>query len=102
MLLQEGQLVDGFFQGIQRMEKGGKYKLTIPAELAYGASPPPTSNIPPNSDLIFEVELVDFMSQEDAERRVMALQQAMEAQQGAQGGGQGGPAAGGPPLPPQN
>ena len=102
MLLEEGQLVDGFYQGLQQMEKGGTYRLSIPASLAYGDSPPPTSQIPPNSDLTFEVEVVDFMSQEDAERRVMALQQMMGAQGGVSGPqGAPGPNAE-PPAPPQN
>ncbi|WP_284124574.1 FKBP-type peptidyl-prolyl cis-trans isomerase [Parerythrobacter aestuarii] len=95
MLIQEGQMIDGFYQGLQQMEKGGKYKLTIPAELAYGDAPPPSSSIPANSDLIFEVEMVDFMSEADANAKMQALQQAMAARQGAEG-------ADAPPPPPQN
>ena len=43
-------------QGLQRMRVGGKAKLTCPAATAYGERS--VGRIPPNSDLIFEVELV--------------------------------------------
>lgn len=86
MPLEEGATIPGFREGLLQMQKGGKYELTIPADQAYGASPPPGSPIPANSDLVFEVELVDFMSREDFERRVQAIQQMMQMQQGAQGG----------------
>ena len=82
MLIEPGRMVEGFYQGLKQMEKGGKYTLHIPAVLAYGNSPPPTSTIPPGSDLVFEVEMVDFMSQEDAERRFMVMQQMMQGQEG--------------------
>ena len=101
-LLEEGQLVPGFLQGLQQMEEGGKYRLEIPSSLAYGDNGTPT--IPAGSDLTFEVELTGFMSMEDAQAKMMAVQQAMQAQQGAQGG-EGAPAPGpqaAPPTPPQN
>lgn len=87
MLMEEGQIIPGFLAGLQQMEKGGKYRVEIPADLAYGATPPPGSPIPANSDLVFEVELVDFMTRADAEAKMMALQQAMQAQQAQQGAG---------------
>src|SRR3546814_3605316 len=40
-----------------------------------------SSDLPPGADLVFEIELVDFMSREDFQRRLSILQQAM-AQQG--------------------
>ena len=43
------------------MKVGGKRKLEVPARLAYGASAPPGSSIPPNSDLYFDVELLDLV-----------------------------------------
>ncbi len=89
LLLEEGALVAGFVEGLQQMQKGGKYRLEIPAAQAYGAEPPQGSNIPPNSDLVFEVEVVDFMSREDFQRRAAALEQMMQAQQGAQPGAPG-------------
>lgn len=82
LLLEEGAIIDGFIQGLTQMQKGGKYELTIPAAQAYGAEPPPGSPIPPNSDLVFEVEVVDFMSRDDFQQRAAAIQQMMQAQQG--------------------
>ena len=40
------------------MKEGAKYKFWIPEGLAYGARPPQGSGIPPNSALIFELELL--------------------------------------------
>ena len=88
--VQEGATVQGFFEGLQQMKKGGKYELFIPADKGYGATPPPGSDIPANSDLVFEVEMIDFMSEEDFQRRIAMLQQMMQQQQGA-AGAQGAP-----------
>ena len=74
-------MVPGFREGAMQMQKGGKYELFIPAELGYGDAPPPGAPIPAGADLFFEVELVDFMSREDFERRIGILQQAMQQQQ---------------------
>lgn len=53
-----GQVIPGWDQGIAQLSKGSKAKLTIPAEMAYGAHERP--GIPANSTLIFEVELIDI------------------------------------------
>ena len=52
------RLIPGFTQGLKQMQKGGRYRLTIPAALGYADNA--TGSIPPNSDLIFTVELLDF------------------------------------------
>ncbi|MYN20832.1 FKBP-type peptidyl-prolyl cis-trans isomerase [Rugamonas sp. FT107W] len=58
-VLGAGRVIKGWDQGIQGMKVGGKRTLIIPSELAYGSRPTPGSGIPPNSALIFDVELVD-------------------------------------------
>ena len=81
-------VVPGFSQALQKMQKGGKYKVLIPSALAYGAKGA-GDTIPPNTDLTFEVELLDFRSREEIEaqqRMMQQLQQQMQ-QQGASGPG---------------
>lgn len=56
-----GQVIPGFAEGLQKMQKGGRYTIRIPAELAYGASPPPGSPIPPNAPLEFDVQVVQVV-----------------------------------------
>jgi FKBP-type peptidyl-prolyl cis-trans isomerase FkpA len=58
-VLGAGRVIKGWDQGIQGMKVGGKRTLIIPSELAYGSRPAAGSNIPPNSALIFDVELMD-------------------------------------------
>ena len=53
-----GQLIPGFEQGVTGMKVGGKRTITIPPSLGYGEQGA-GETIPPNSTLIFELELVD-------------------------------------------
>lgn len=53
------QVIAGWTQGVPGMKVGGMRRLVIPAEMAYGAASP-ASNIPANSDLVFDIELISI------------------------------------------
>lgn len=51
------QVIAGWTQGVPGMKVGGTRRLIIPSEMAYG-SVRAAANIPPNSDLVFDIDLV--------------------------------------------
>ena len=56
------QVIPGWVEALQLMPEGAKWKLYIPSDLAYGAQGA-GEMIPPHSTLIFEVELLEILSQ---------------------------------------
>jgi FKBP-type peptidyl-prolyl cis-trans isomerase FkpA len=85
-----GGVIPGFSKGIQMLSKGSIARFCIPAAMGYGdqASGP----IPANSDLVFQVELVDYKTAAEVD--------AIRKAQGAAGGaGQAAPT--GSTIPPQ-
>ncbi len=96
-------VIPGFSQALQKMQKGGKYHVVIPARLAYGAASQrnPTTgevSIPANSDLTFDIDLVDYKNAEEVMRERMIMQQLQQQMQGAHGGA-GAPGGGAVPPP---
>lgn len=53
------QVIEGWQKGMIGMKVGGVRRLLIPSEQAYG-SHSPAKNIPKNSDLVFDIELIDI------------------------------------------
>ena len=70
-----GQVIPGFARGLQMLAKTGVIRLCIPASLGYGARD--SGPIPANSDLVFQVELIDFRTAAEIEK--MRSEQAAEA-----------------------
>jgi FKBP-type peptidyl-prolyl cis-trans isomerase FkpA len=58
-------VIDGFSEGLQLTAKTGVVRLCIPAAIGYGARA--SGPIPANSDLVFQVELVDFKTAAEIE-----------------------------------
>jgi len=60
-----GDLIAGFSEGLQMIARTGVIRLCIPAAMGYGEQA--TGPIPPNSDLVFQVELLDFKTPAELE-----------------------------------
>ena len=69
-----GGVIPGFSEGLQMLAKTGVIRLCIPAAMGYGARG--SGPIPANSDLVFQVELLDFRTA--AQLDEMRKQQAAE------------------------
>jgi peptidylprolyl isomerase len=58
-----GRVIKGWDQGLMGMQVGGKRKLSVPAHLGYGERT--MGKIPPNSNLVFEIELLEVLTRDD-------------------------------------
>ena len=68
--------------GLKRMQVGGKYVLRIPSELGYGAEE--RGPIPANSDLTFDIEVLDLKTEAEVQA-IVQQQQAIAADDAATG-----------------
>lgn len=73
-------VIPAFSQGVQMIGRGGIIRLCVPAALGYGAEA--SGPIPANSDLVFQIELLDFKT--PAEIDAMRKAAGMEASKPAQ------------------
>jgi len=74
-----GRLIPGFTEALTLMKVGDTWEVTIPADLAYGENGAGGGVIPGNSTLIFDLELIDVMTAEQAEAREKELRAEAEA-----------------------
>ncbi|MFD2643403.1 FKBP-type peptidyl-prolyl cis-trans isomerase [Pseudomonas japonica] len=58
-----GRVIKGWDIGLMGMKVGGKRKLFVPAQLGYGERK--MGSIPPNSDLYFEIEVLEVLTRDD-------------------------------------
>lgn len=90
-------IIPGLREALLTMEKGGRYLVLIPSEQAYGDVQ--KGAIPANSDLEFEIELLEFRSLAEIEAQFRAMQQ-QQLQQLPPGAGGPPPGPGGVPQGP--
>ena len=96
------EVVPGFTMALEQMQPGGKYKVVIPAKLAYGDKA--TGPIPANSDLYFDIEVLGVMNRQqfDQQRQLMQMMRSQGAHGGAgAGAGAGAGPDGAPPAGPE-
>lgn len=77
--LGEGRVIRGWEQGVLGMKVGGKRTLHIPSTLAYGSRGAGKGVIPPDTDLVFDIELLDVINLPEVEKIELKLGQGDEA-----------------------
>jgi FKBP-type peptidyl-prolyl cis-trans isomerase FkpA len=75
-----GKVIKGWDQGVIGMRVGGKRTLLIPAHLAYGERARP--NIPANSNLLFDIEIINIIATDPASDSPTAGTAAPESESG--------------------
>ncbi|MBS0255447.1 MAG: FKBP-type peptidyl-prolyl cis-trans isomerase [Proteobacteria bacterium] len=90
-------VVPGFSRALLQMQRGGTYLVKIPPKLGYGDRA--VGPIPANSELTFEIKLIDFMNARQYQQQMMMIEQMrqMQGQQRGHGGPAGAPAGDAPP-----
>ena len=76
-----GMVIRGWTDGLTLLNKGAKAKFYIPSSLAYGSRP--SAEIPANSILTFDIEVVDILNREQAKAQAKQLMEAQKVKQKA-------------------
>ena len=85
--------IPGYAEGVKLMNKGSIYRFWIPANLAYGETPP-DPRMRKNAMMIFDIEMTEHLSAEEIkELQEQQMRQMLQQQQGAPGGAPGGEGA---------
>ena len=71
-----GQVIPGWDEGLKLLKKGGKATLYVPATMAYGQQPGPSGK--PFENLIFDVEVVDVADKAPAQKPNMQMEMPMD------------------------
>ncbi len=76
-----GRLIPGWTEALQLMSVGDKWELTIPSDIGYGEHGAGGGLIPGNATLVFDVELLDVMTLEEAQKKAEEQMEAHKAEQ---------------------
>jgi FKBP-type peptidyl-prolyl cis-trans isomerase len=77
--MSEFRVIPGWIDGLKLMKKGSKGKMIIPSYLGYGKNGAPPK-IAPNSNLVFDIEVTDIVSQEAYQKKMEEQQAEMQKQ----------------------
>jgi hypothetical protein len=72
--------IKGFAEGLKLMRKGARYRFWMKPEIAYGNASPDPAKIPPGSLLVFDVQMLDFINEQQYQQ-IMMQRQLMQMQQ---------------------
>ncbi len=86
------QMIPGFAEAMQKMQKGGRYRFRLPPALAYGSTPPP--GMPKDAALNFDVHIVQVAPGAAAMMAAQQQQQAVQQGMVPPGGAEMGPPPG--------